>query len=198
MADYHYDDDYEFPAALNESNLSIFDPFLRDGYQEDEDEDWTPDIEYVEDDVYLNDENCYEDIKGVVNLTTEFCKTFLPDAGPLYLNMFSTLDHTSYCLAHVWTFRRLEVLGLADTPTDGAPGLSGQKRFRNFCSCFKSGVLMIQVSAHSMTLTVTSASTPACSPSSTREQGWAWQTLRTPSSTSSATASAPPTIPRTT
>ena len=135
VADYHYDDDYEFPAALNESNpdlpYSIFDPFLRDGYQEDDDEDWSPDIEYVEDDVYLNDENCYEDIKGVVNLTTEFCKTFLSDAGPLYLNMFSTLDHTSYCLAHVWTFRRLEVLGLADTPTDGAPGLSGQKRFPN-------------------------------------------------------------------
>ena len=81
MADYHYDDDYEFPAALNESNLSIFDPFLRDGYQEDEDEDWTPDIEYVEDDVYLNDENCYEDIKGVVNLTTEFCKTFVEKGG---------------------------------------------------------------------------------------------------------------------
>lgn len=106
----------------NEDVASIFDLFLMDDY---EDEDWNPDIEYVDEDVHLNDENCYEDIKGVVNITNEFCKLFLPDEGVLYLNMFSTIDHSSYCLAHIWTYRRLEVLGLADTPTDGAPGLSG-------------------------------------------------------------------------
>ena len=54
----------------------------------------------------------------------------MPDEGALYLNMFSTIDHSSFCLAHVWTYRRLEVLGLADTPTDGAPGLSG------FCAVY--------------------------------------------------------------
>ena len=39
--------------------------------------------------------------------------------------MFSTADHSNYCLAHIWTYRRLEVLGLADTPTAGSAGLSG-------------------------------------------------------------------------
>jgi len=124
-SEYEYYVDYDSESnnvSENEDVASIFDLFLMDDY---EDEDWNPDIEYVDEDVHLNDENCYEDIKGVVNITNEFCKLFLPDEGVLYLNMFSTIDHSSYCLAHIWTYRRLEVLGLADTPTDGAPGLSG-------------------------------------------------------------------------
>ena len=127
-----YNPDYEYEYVHNDDNYTysdVFDFFLQDDSQYDDD-NWYPNLEYIEDDVYLNHDNCYEDIKGVVNVSTEFCKSFLPDEGPLYLNMFSTIDHSSFCLAHVWTYRKLEVLGLADTPTDGAPGLSG------FCAVY--------------------------------------------------------------
>ena len=87
------------------------------------DPDWYPAEE--SEDVDLNDNNCYEDIEGVANISVDFCKVFFPDQAALYLNMFSTADHSNYCLAHIWTYRRLEVLGLADTPTAGSAGLSG-------------------------------------------------------------------------
>ena len=87
------------------------------------DPDWYPGEE--SEDVPLNDNNCYEDIEGVANISVDFCKVFFPDQAALYLNMFSTADHSNYCLAHIWTYRRLEVLGLADTPTAGSAGLSG-------------------------------------------------------------------------
>jgi len=70
-------------------------------------------------------DQCYEKINGTIDPTVEFCKSFeFHDSGK-FLNMFSTVDHSSYCLAHIWTYRDFDVVGLADNPTEGAPGLSG-------------------------------------------------------------------------
>ena len=94
-----YDDSND---TLADHDYSIFDLFLAQELYEDE--DWTPEYE-EEGDVLLNDNNCYEDIQGVANISTEFCKLYLPDEGAHYLNMFSTVDHSSFCLAHIWTYR---------------------------------------------------------------------------------------------
>ena len=53
----------------------------------------------------LNEENCYETIPGVANLSSALCPPLPPDSGAHLLNLFSTVDHSSYCLAHVWTYR---------------------------------------------------------------------------------------------
>ena len=58
-------------------------------------------------DVQLNEENCYETIPGVANLSSSLCPHLPPDSGAHLLNLFSTVDHSSYCLAHVWTYRSL-------------------------------------------------------------------------------------------
>ena len=55
----------------------------------------------------LNEENCYETIPGVANLSSALCPPLPPDSGAHLLNLFSTVDHSSYCLAHVWTYRSL-------------------------------------------------------------------------------------------
>ena len=62
---------------------------------------------YVGEDVQLNEENCYETIPGVANLSSSLCPHLPPDSGAHLLNLFSTVDHSSYCLAHVWTYRSL-------------------------------------------------------------------------------------------
>ena len=90
-------DDYD-----TDNEYSLLDLFLTDDYYEN-DEDWS--LDYDDNTVPLNEDNCYEQINGVVNITTEFCKLFLADQGAHYLNMFSTLDHSNYCLAHIWTYR---------------------------------------------------------------------------------------------
>ena len=91
-----------------------------------DDDDWDYDAAYKEDsEVVLNKENCYENIDGIVNTAVEFCKPFRMHESTLFLNMFSTVDHSQYCLAHIWTYRDMEVVGLADNPTEGAVGLSG-------------------------------------------------------------------------
>ena len=106
-------------SVLGGGNDSLY-SYYDDPYS---DPDWYPGEESEE--VPLNENNCYEDIEGVANISADFCKVFFPDQAALYLNMFSTADHSNYCLAHIWTYRRLEVLGLADTPTAGSAGLSG-------------------------------------------------------------------------
>ena len=54
------------------------------------------------------------------------------DVCDFSLQLFSVYDSwlSGYCVADWSHYRRLEVLGLADTPTDGAPGLSG------FCALY--------------------------------------------------------------
>merc|ERR1712200_205253 len=69
--------------------------------------------------------NCYESFDGVVDLGKAFCHRFPSSSSAKLLNMFSTVDHSGFCLAHLWTYRDLDVVGLADSPTEGAPGLSG-------------------------------------------------------------------------
>ena len=66
---------------------------------------------YVGEDVQLNEENCYETIPGVANLSSSLCPHLPPDSGAHFLNLFSTVDHSSYCLAHVWTYRSLQCTG---------------------------------------------------------------------------------------
>ena len=48
---------------------------------------------------------CYEDIDGVVDVEEAFCKFYSSSSSSTLLNMFSTVDHSSYCLAHIWTYR---------------------------------------------------------------------------------------------
>merc|ERR1712013_40416 len=69
--------------------------------------------------------NCYESFDGVVDVGKAFCTRFPSTSSAKLLNMFSTVDHSGFCLAHIWTYRDLDVVGLADSPTEGAPGLSG-------------------------------------------------------------------------
>ena len=120
-------------VMFHQSDINISGPTANHSLYDDYDDtysdpDWYPEEEASE--VPLNADNCYEDIEGVANISVDFCKLFYPDQAALYLNMFSSLDHSDYCLAHIWTYRRLEVLGLADTPTLGSPGLSG------FCAIY--------------------------------------------------------------
>ena len=115
-------------ADISISSQDLNGSLYQDYYGTYDDPPWYPEEE--PDEVHLNGNNCYEDIEGVANISVDFCKLFYPDQATLYLNMFSSLDHTNYCLAHIWTYRRLEVLGLADTPTLGSPGLSG------FCATY--------------------------------------------------------------
>ena len=71
----------------------------------------------------LNEENCYETIPGVANLSSALCPPLPPDSGAHLLNLFSTVDHSSYCLAHVWTYRSLvstlDIVLLTGHFTDG-------------------------------------------------------------------------------
>eukprot|EP00090_Calanus_glacialis_P016630 TRINITY_DN26015_c0_g1_i1.p1 TRINITY_DN26015_c0_g1~~TRINITY_DN26015_c0_g1_i1.p1 ORF type:complete len:637 (+),score=171.23 TRINITY_DN26015_c0_g1_i1:26-1936(+) len=107
------------------SSVDLSEILYGDEYDYD-DEDFNYEDAYKEDDaVILNGENCYEDINGTINTSTEFCKPFGIHESTLFLNMFSTVDHSMYCLAHIWTYRDMEVVGLADNPTEGAIGLSG-------------------------------------------------------------------------
>jgi hypothetical protein len=71
------------------------------------------------------DGNCYESIDGVVDVGKAFCSRFPSTSSGKLLNMFSTVDHSKFCIAHLWTYRDLDVVGLADSPTEGAAGLSG-------------------------------------------------------------------------
>ena len=71
------------------------------------------DLEVVDD-----DGNCYERIEGVVDVGKEFCSRFPATASGKLLNIFSTIDHSQFCIAHLWTYRDLDVVGLADSPTE--------------------------------------------------------------------------------
>ena len=71
------------------------------------------DLEVVDD-----DGNCYENIEGVVDVGNAFCSRFPSTASGKLLNMFSTIDHSRFCIAHLWTYRDLDVVGLADSPTE--------------------------------------------------------------------------------
>ena len=62
--------------------------------------------------------NCYESFDGVVDLGKAFCHRFPSSSSAKLLNMFSTVDHSGFCLAHLWTYRDLDVVGLADSPTE--------------------------------------------------------------------------------
>ena len=62
--------------------------------------------------------NCYESFDGVVDLGKAFCRRFPSTSSAKLLNMFSTVDHSGFCLAHLWTYRDLDVVGLADSPTE--------------------------------------------------------------------------------
>lgn len=72
-----------------------------------------------------NSDECYENINGTINPSTEFCKSFDFHSSGQFLNLFSTVDHSAYCMAHIWTYRDFDVVGLADNPTEDSPGLSG-------------------------------------------------------------------------
>ena len=111
------------PYNKSSSSVDLSDTSLDYDY---DDEDWNYEDAYKEDNAaVLNGENCYENINGTIDTATEFCKPFGIHESTLFLNMFSTVDHSQYCLAHIWTYRDMEVVGLADNPTEGAPGLSG-------------------------------------------------------------------------
>ena len=71
------------------------------------------DLEVVDD-----DGNCYESIDGVVDMGKAFCSRFPSTSSGKLLNMFSTVDHSKFCIAHLWTYRDLDVVGLADSPTE--------------------------------------------------------------------------------
>jgi len=73
----------------------------------------------------VDGEICYEKIDGVVDVGKAFCARFPSTSSAKLLDMFSTVDHSEFCIAHLWTYRDLDVVGLADSPTEGAPGLSG-------------------------------------------------------------------------
>ena len=62
--------------------------------------------------------NCYESFDGVVDVGKAFCTRFPSSSSAKLLNMFSTIDHSDFCLAHLWTYRDLDVVGLADSPTE--------------------------------------------------------------------------------
>jgi hypothetical protein len=47
-----------------------------------------------------------------------FCSRFPSASSGKLLNMFSTVDHSKFCIAHLWTYRDLDVVGLADSPTE--------------------------------------------------------------------------------
>ena len=64
------------------------------------------------------DGNCYESIDGVVDVGKAFCSRFPSTSSGKLLNMFSTVDHSKFCIAHLWTYRDLDVVGLADSPTE--------------------------------------------------------------------------------
>ena len=62
--------------------------------------------------------NCYESINGVVDVGKAFCSRFPSTSSGKLLNMFSTINHSEFCIAHLWTYRDLDVVGLADSPTE--------------------------------------------------------------------------------
>ena len=68
--------------------------------------------------VVAADGNCYESIDGVVDVGKAFCSRFPSTSSGKLLNMFSTVDHSKFCIAHMWTYRDLDVVGLADSPTE--------------------------------------------------------------------------------
>merc|ERR1712038_761330 len=126
-----WDDDVDFDQVLE----TIRNPFNKTKddsltlYDEDYYEDWDyeeaaghPDYDDL---ITPNDQDCYENINGTINPAEEFCKKFQFHDSGKFLNLFSTIDHSSYCLAHIWTYRDFDVVGLADNPTEGSPGLSG-------------------------------------------------------------------------
>ena len=71
--------------------------------------------------------NCYESIDGVVDVGKAFCSRFPSTSSGKLLNMFSTIDHSQFCIAHLWTYRDLDVVGLADSPTEVRCSLSMMK-----------------------------------------------------------------------
>merc|ERR1712038_526532 len=126
-----WDDDVDFDQVLE----TIRNPFNKTKddaltlYDEDYYEDWDyeeaaghPDYDDL---ITPNDQDCYENINGTINPAEEFCKKFQFHDSGKFLNLFSTIDHSNYCLAHIWTYRDFDVVGLADNPTEGSPGLSG-------------------------------------------------------------------------
>ena len=66
----------------------------------------------------VDGENCYESIDGVVDVGKAFCSRFLSTSSGKLLNMFSTINHSEFCIAHLWTYRDLDVVGLADSLTE--------------------------------------------------------------------------------
>ena len=66
----------------------------------------------------VDGENCYESIDGVVDVGKAFCSRFPSTSSGKLLNMFSTINHSEFCIAHLWTYRDLDVVGLADSPTE--------------------------------------------------------------------------------
>ena len=71
--------------------------------------------------------NCYESIDGVVDVEKAFCSRFPSTSSGKLLNMFSTIDHSQFCIAHLWTYRDLDVVGLADSPTEVRYSFSTKK-----------------------------------------------------------------------
>ena len=66
----------------------------------------------------VDGEICYEKIDGVVDVGKAFCARFPSTSSAKLLDMFSTVDHSEFCIAHLWTYRDLDVVGLADSPTE--------------------------------------------------------------------------------
>jgi hypothetical protein len=127
-----YAEEYE---TYREQELEEYNAFINDE-SEYEDESWSDDTwagllaglrnptnrteagPEEEDMQQPGNASCYEDIDGVVEVETAFCRHYAASSSPRLLNMFSTVDHSDYCLAHLWTYRDLDVVGLADSPTD--------------------------------------------------------------------------------
>ena len=117
-----WDNSTDFEAIL-ESLRNPFNTSDDQQQQDEEEEEYSDeDFDYEEafgqyDTVVPDENNCYEKINGTVDPSVEFCQQFGLHDSTLFLNMFSSVDHSQYCLAHIWTYRDLDVVGLADNPT---------------------------------------------------------------------------------
>ena len=98
--------------------------------------------------------NCYEEYEGAADPNTAFCSHLEIEDSMHLLNLFSTIDNSKYCLAQLWTFRDLDVVGLADSPTTGAPYLSGYcAQYDTQCGTgFNTGLISFRHLGNEMTL----------------------------------------------
>ena len=148
-------DDLENPFGTSpEENVPDTDEQGEDLFYAGESEDYAV---YPEEDtanVLPTYGNCYEEFDGAADPSTAFCSHLEIEDSMHLLNLFSTIDNSKYCLAQLWTFRDLDVVGLADSPTTGAPYLSGYcAQYDTDCGTgFNTGLISFRHLGNEMTL----------------------------------------------